>query len=782
MTGPFGPASEMLFFRDRVEARKPTQPGPGAPAPTTGARNASHAVRPWRRSFFGVFAFVAAASCVACGGHGGAHAETAAAAAGRVEPLDVTDANIATEIVALLETRDQTPERLARLVGVVRYELARAAALFDAGHDDAALETVEGALYLVRTGEFHPAMLKDRTAPLLAAASLVARQGSEGRASALYSMLAQILPKGDARGEVSAHIGALAKWQEATRSRGTLQALGRDERNAVDRALWDTSYEALRAARAATIEWITGALNYSKEQLPPNDDFEREEAMEAYRAIRTGALTLAALYLRNGNAAGALEAADSAQVSRIVSPHLREALRRASEGSDPDALFELFTTFDRLGSASGDASLDPALAHAAAWGAAIELCRVEPKTMRGVIPISTLLVKHGMAEVAPLLVLEPIKAVPEPDVASWALGYLLEALANYDAVGDLDGARRTFDHAAPLLAFIESRPFAKELSPSVARVRYAMGTLEARAGDLGRARALVEATVRAEPTLPALELLAAIDRQRGNATEALKSLDAATKLATELSDPSSVADARLAMFEVYQDLGNTAEAARALEAALRRALDARQLAHTGAEQALAERVLARVLEEYGSVDGSRRATLRAYDASRSDARQLAATVLEAARRGLTRGDLWSARDAARRAVGASLPSEDIVYVALWLRLLERHLGVPSDGTVEEALANIDDDAGWPAKLRSWLLGRLTDEQLFNTARGRSEQTEASFYAAMAAYAVNDSRAIERLDRIAKSEAIQLVEVAIAHDVVVDKKRVSPKLPSDVEIP
>ena len=288
--------------------------------------------------------------------------------------------------------------------------------------------------------------------------------------------------------------------------------------------------------------------------------------------------------------------------------------------------------------------------------------------------------------------------------------------------------------------------------------------------------------MKSEPTLPALELLAAIDRQRGNATAALQSLDAASKIATELSDPSSVADARLAMFEVYQDLGDAVGAGRSLETALRRALDARQLAHTGAEQASAERVLARVLEEYGSLDASRRATLRAYDASRSDARQLTATVLEAARRGLTRGDLWSARDAARRAVGASLPSEDIVYVALWLRLLERHLGVPSDGTVEEALANIDDDAGWPAKLRAWLVGRLTDEQLFNTARGRIEQTEATFYAAMAAYAVNDARALERLERIAKSEAIQLVEVAIARDVVMDKKRLTVKLPTDVEIP
>jgi tetratricopeptide (TPR) repeat protein len=666
---------------------------------------------------------------------------------------------------------------------VVRYELARAALLFDSGHEEAALAAVQGALYMIRTGELHPVMFEGRTAPLLAAANLVARNGSEGRAAALYALLKQSLPMGDSKAEVNAHITALEKWQQATRSRGTLQALGRDERNAVERALWDPSDEALRAARAATIEWIRGALGYSKDQLPPNDDFEREEAIEAYRAIRTGALTLAALYLRSGNSAGALEVVDGPQVSRVVSPHLRDALHRAADGADPDALFELFSTFDRLSDTAGDASLDSELAQAAAWGAAVELCRAQPKAVRGVIPIATLLMKHEMAEVAPLLIDGPLEAAPESEVASWTLGYVLEALMKYDAVGDLEAARRTFANATRLMAFVETHPtLSKAVTPNVPRVRYAMGTLEARTGDLGKAKTLIESTVQKEPSLPALELLAAIDRQRGNATAALKSLADATKLATETSDPSSVADARLAMFEVYQDVGDAGEAARALDSALRRALDARQLAHTGAEQASAERILARVLEAYGSLDGSRRATLRAYDASRSDTRQLTATVLEAARRGLTRGDLWSARDAARRAVGASLPSEDIVYVALWLRLLERHLGVPSDGTVEEALANIDEDAGWPAKLRAWLLGRLTDEQLMNTARGRVEQTEASFYAAMAAYAVNDTRALERLERIAKSDAIQLVEVSIARDVVSDKKRISVKLPTDVEIP
>ena len=189
-----------------------------------------------------------------------------------------------------------------------------------------------------------------------------------------------------------------------------------------------------------------------------------------------------------------------------------------------------------------------------------------------------------------------------------------------------------------------------------------------------------------------------------------------------------------------------------------------------------------MLEQYGSLDGARRATSRAYEASRSDLRQLTATVLEAARRGLTYGDLRTARDAVRRAIDANLASEDLVYAALWLRLLERKLGSPSDGTVEEAFARIDDDDGWAARLRAWGAGRLSDEQLLAAAKSHIEQTEASFYTAMAAYAANDAKATERLERVAKSDSIELVEVAIAKDLSPDKKRVDVKLPAGVEIP
>ena len=718
----------------------------------------------------------------ACSGRGGANAQSPGAVTGDIRPVDVTGATFANEVAFILSEPKNDVSREGRLVGAVRFQLARAGQLFEAGHEAAALEALEGAFFLIRAGEFHGTMLQGRSGPLMLGANAVARQGKEGRSLALYTMLDQSLGAGPQKAEAQAHIAAIKTWAEKTKSRGPLQAAGAEERRAVDRALWDPTPQSLKAAHDATVEWIDRAIGYSKEQSPPTDDFERDEAIEAYRAIRTGAMVLAALHLRNGAPADAVEALEAPQVARVVSPRLREAVRRAGEDSDPEAWLELFATFDRLGNVDSEASLEADLAQAAAWGAAVELYRTEPKTMRGVMPLATVLLRRRMSEVAAVLVGPIVERAGHPEVASWFVGYVLEALMIHDSVSDVESARRTFEKASPILASIEKASYAKDVSPTVARVRYTMGALEARGGDLKTARSLVEQAAKAEPSLRAFELLAAIDRQRGNAPEAIRWLETVAKLATESSDATAVADARLLAYEVHRDAGNAAEAAKALDLALRRALDARQLARTSPEQAGAERVLARVLEQYGSLDAARRATSRAYEASRSDMRQLTATVLEAARRGLTRGDLRTSRDAARRAIDANVVDDDLVYVALWLKLLERRLGLPSDGTVEEAFAKIEDNGGWPARLRSWGTGRLSDQQLYASARTRIEQAEASFYAAMAAFVANDARGAERIASIAKSDAIELVEVAIARDLSAEKKRVELKLPADVQIP
>jgi tetratricopeptide (TPR) repeat protein len=542
--------------------------------------------------------------------------------------------------------------------------------------------------------------------------------------------------------------------------------------------------EALEAARARTTVWVQRALASDIAELPIRTSFEREEAIEAYRALRAGGATLVALYLRHGNPRGALDAIDKGDLARIVPPGLRERLERASADDDPEAWADLFRLFDAAEQADRpETALNAGLARAATFGIALELYRSEPNSARGATPLSVLLAEHGMAEVAPLVLGAALKANASAQDVSWALGLVLRAMVDEEQMGQLDAARRTFENAAPLLQLADAQRSVGKVRPSAARLRYVMGALEMRAGQLEKARPLLEAASRVEPTLEVLMSLAAVDRPR-DATSALRSLTSAIEVAKKNADSASEAEAWIAIFEIQRDRAEAEQARQALGRALERALEARRQARNGPTHARAERLLARVLEHYRDEQGARRATQRAYEASESDLRQLTATVLDAARRALTRGDLAAARDAVRRAIEAKLSDEDIVYAALWLKLLERRLAAPSDGTAEEAFATIDDTSGWPAKLRAWATRRLSDAGLLQAARDGIQRTEAVFYAAMATHSAGKSdAALLKLREVAQSGAIELVEVTIARDLLAQQSaKLDVQLPTNVDVP
>jgi cellulose synthase operon protein C len=115
--------------------------------------------------------------------------------------------------------------------------------------------------------------------------------------------------------------------------------------------------------------------------------------------------------------------------------------------------------------------------------------------------------------------------------------------------------------------------------------------------------------------------------------------------------------------------------------------------------------------------------------------------------------------------------------------VEKKLNVPSDGTVEEAYAGVDENSGWPARLRAWARGKLSDQELASAARSASEKTEATFYAAMLKLQTGGDSSKD-LERVAKSPAIDLVEVTIARDLLAMRNKPAPdyKLPAGVKLP
>ena len=719
----------------------------------------------------------------ACGGASpNQPATTAEALQGPVNPVPVTHAEFAGYLERLLTDGQPSQERNDLLAGVVQHQLKRAAARFKSGHTEAGTRALNGAFYLMRAGELRLDTLSCCTKALLQGATEAARVGNEGRALALYSMLEGLLPEGKSKRDVQSHIEAMREFHGATKSQGRMQATGADQKAAVQRALVDARIEALEGAKDRTIEWMHAALDAA--DGPIRSSFERDEAVEAYRAVRTGGIVISALYLRHGDPRGALAALEQGDLSRVVPPGLRDRLEAAADDDNPEAWADLFRLVDSAATHDQpETAIDPDLARAAAWGAAVGLFRSEPRSFRGSMPISLMLLELGMAEGAPQLLARTTTKQSSVEEVSWSLSLVLRAIVSEDQSGDIEAARRIFAAAEPMLELARQKPFLGRTRPTAARLQYVMGALETRHGELARARPHLVAAVREEPTHESLSTLAAIDRQRGAKQEALQTLRAIVELAKHHADLTAEGEALLQIFQVQRDLGNTDEAQEALALALNRTLDARELARSDEDQARAERLLARVLEHYDDRDAVRRATQRAYEASASNLDQLTATVIDASRRALTRRDLNAARDAVRQAVEAQLADEDVIYVALWLKLLEKQLNLPSDGTAEEAFATISDASGWPAKLRAWGRGHLDDAALISAARGTAQLTEAKFYAAMAKHATGQQDALPQLKEVAQSTAVDLVEVTIAKDLLAQKQgHAQLKLPSNVDIP
>jgi len=125
-----------------------------------------------------------------------------------------------------------------------------------------------------------------------------------------------------------------------------------------------------------------------------------------------------------------------------------------------------------------------------------------------------------------------------------------------------------------------------------------------------------------------------------------------------------------------------------------------------------------------------------------------------------------------------------VYIALWLGLLEKQLAVPTDGAVEDAYAAMDEAPGWSGKLRAWGRGKLPDNELLGSARDAAQRTEALFYVTMRRRVSGDTSADSELEKVASSEAVNLVEIGIARDLLALRSGAEQglKLPAGVNLP
>ena len=149
-------------------------------------------------------------------------------------------------------------------------------------------------------------MLTGAEPALSSAIAVIAPRGDEARAVALLAMQnGLVAPNSPARRDNDEHMAALRTWMRDIRRENGLAAAGDEQRVQATRSLVEPTAESLRAAREATVQWIDRALRMKDDGRGlPRAHAARTRSKPS--ASFSGAETLAALYLRHGDAAGAL--------------------------------------------------------------------------------------------------------------------------------------------------------------------------------------------------------------------------------------------------------------------------------------------------------------------------------------------------------------------------------------------------------------------------------------------------------------------------------------------
>jgi hypothetical protein len=593
---------------------------------------------------------------------------------------------------------------------------------------------------------------------------------------------AALSPGTPQRSELEAHLAALNRWIQDTRTGGPLERLGAEQRALVSRSLIDSRPETVERAATAIGAWIDRAIELNIEFRQTGKRPERDEAVEAERALESGGASMAALFLRYGDAKGALDHIDRSSARRVVPRGLYDRIQSAAKQDDPGSWQALAGAFaahsnDEQQTESG---IDRDLLDAALWGCALEAFRREPAKLESAALLAQLLARFGMSEAAPLVLAQALGARPSPQALSAAMGIVLAAMSADAGADDLDAARRTYIAAAPLLVLAD-RPDAKgRVEPSSARARSLMASVELHAGNLAAALPLLRASQDAEPSASGLRLLAMAERQGGDVPASLSAVRRALGAPDAGVSPADVAEAHLLAFELHREASAQDQAKASLDAALLASLAARQLARAPGAHARAERLLGRVLDAYGDARGAARAHERALAAAAEERPLFGATMLDAVGRALVRRDLSAARKALRRGLDENADQEDLVYGGLWVLLLERELKAQPDGTAERALGSAMSRTSWTAKLAAWANGKLSDADLGTQAQSAAQRVEALFYTAMAKKVAGDPAAMERLRAVSQSPVLDLLEVHLAREMLAP--RLVADVPANVKLP
>jgi hypothetical protein len=721
-----------------------------------------------RRAACIVLVLLAPLSVSACGPGRGRYGRPAHnAERATVAGTEVSDEAFAGAVRDLLASEPNSRERQLRLQGVVGRQMVRVAARFKSKDRERAVSSLQGAMYLVHSGELKNEMLGSQGSEALHAASEeFAKRGDEGRARATYEMLMRISPPKE-KAEIKSHLEAIAAWTKDTAGGGVMQTAGALEAAAVTRHLLEPSAEARDEAIARTMEFIEKAAAVRTARRARGTQVTREEGMEAVRALETGATVLAAIHLRNADPQRALAAID--KVRDVARPELVRALEAVIERPESDRWLELARMLrppPRQGRGDEeDFGRDSELLRVASFAAAAEAYRLDATSPEPAAFVAAMLVDLGMCEAAPAVLVDAVKAQKDPRIVGLSLAITMQAMGRGLEAEEPDSVRRTFRAAAPILAAADTQ---KKVQPSPARVYGMMGEIEIREGRLDDARKLLTASVEREKSGSVLLSLARLDWHDGQTKIADARIKEALSADDVLKDPALRAEILLLQSDITREGGDAGGSRKPLSEALRDLARARSGAE-GDDRARIERLIARALDRFGDASArssAMKALDRALEAAPRDKRQSAATIGQIVGRAFVKGDLAGARDGLVRGVGAELPREDVVYYAVWVRVLERQLRASGESLAERVLVEASTDPRWIGRVAAFGAGKLKAQDLVAAAQTPTQKTEALFYSAMDRRAAGDTKgADELLKQVLTSPGLDLMEVALARELL-----------------
>lgn len=667
-------------------------------------------------------------------------------------------ARVAHQVLASSPQDDPAKQRLA---SVVQFQLRRAEELFSQGHHEAALAVGHGALLLLQKEDAVDAALAQRTGALLPLAHAAARTGDIGRARALYQLTLEFTGDSHLRTTVEQHLENLREFSRATQAPTALLRAGEQADQDLSAAWVNPRQEIYQTAQKSILAWMQLALTQDLPEGGPSTRLERDEAIEAYRAMRSGVPALIALGLRQGEPLAPLAILDAAELSQAIAPGVRLRLEAAGTAGSTEAYLDLFRLFDSVRrETESEANLPPLISEGASFWTTVELYRASPGHLQHAMPLAMSLLDVGMPEVASVILAQNVHRTSAPEALAWSISLLLKGMLELNETNQLAAARQSFLEAAPLLELADEPRF-QGIRPEPARVYSLLAALEIRSAHLDRALPLLQQAVERLPSADLLLRLAHVYRQQGNTTAAREVLHQAITAAGQAGDLLQEGMAEEFLFQLERAEGKQTEAAAALRRALERALTVRALDLSVVSEAAVERFVARLSEHYGNSRAVRRAYDRARVASRSTPSELEITLIDMSRSALTTGDVHLARAATRAAYDSNLSPDQSVYIALWQKLTERRKQTPSDGLATELLSQTTQVSGWIASLRQYGLGQLSVTELLDAAQTLPERTEAEFYQALAES--SEKQGGELLRKVAESPALDLIEVKMARD-------------------